>query len=153
MPNVIKWFFLVFIALVFVAVNAVAFDSRLGIASTISIAVAANLFALSLVVIWLGSYYQGLKDAGFLVFGHATLMLSAGLGIVALGIHGLLVGGCGFLISDRAIPGTISKVAAWATEHGVCPWLSMLFVLFGLFMLWPSLKLFYGITLRSRRTR
>jgi hypothetical protein len=80
-------------------------------------------------------------------------MLSAGIAFLGMGIHGVLTNSCGFLINNQRSPGTISKLATWATENVACSLLSVLFVVFGFFMLWPSLKLFYGIVVRSIKKR
>jgi hypothetical protein len=68
-------------------------------------------------------------------------MLSAGIGFLGFGSHGLLLDACGFLIRDQAIPGIISKLATWATGAGACPFLSLSFVAFGLFMSWAQLEI------------
>ena len=149
----IRWFFLAFIALTFVAGNGAVFGDNMTADARVFAFCAVNLLGLSMLAIWFGSYYQRFKGAGFLIFGHATLMLSAGIASLGMGIHGVLTNSCGFLISNQRSSGTISKLATWATANDVCLLLSALFVLIGLFMLWPSMKLFYGITNRSIKSR
>jgi hypothetical protein len=149
----IRWFFLAFIALTFVAGNGAVFGDHMTADARVFAFCAVNLFGLSIMAIWLGAYYQRFRGAGFLIFGHAMLMLSAGIAFLGMGIHGLLTNSCGFLINYQRSSGTISKLATWATENNACSLLSVLFVLFGFFMLWPSLKLFYGITSQSIKTR
>jgi hypothetical protein len=100
----VKWFFLLIIALMFWAANAAAFDSQLSFDSKIFAVVTANLFTLSLILIWLASYYQKFRSAGYGVFGHATVFLSGGIGFMGIGLHGLLIGNCNFLISHDRIP-------------------------------------------------
>jgi hypothetical protein len=149
MPNMIKWFFLSFIALILLSANAAAFDSQLSLDSKIFAVVAVNLFILSLALIWLGSYYQKYRGAGYGVFGHATVYLSGGVVLMGLGFHSILMGNCNFLIGHERIPSILSKLATLATENDACFWLSLFLVLLGLFLSWPSLKLIYGITWRS----
>jgi len=149
----IKWFFLFFIALILLVTNAAAFDSQLSLDSRIFAVLAVNLFTLSLMLIWLGSYYQKYRGAGFVVFGHATVYLSGGVGLMGLGFHSILMGNCNFLIGHERIPGIMSKLATLATEKGASSWLSLFLILLGLFLSWPSLKLFYGITRRSTGAR
>jgi hypothetical protein len=152
MLNMIKWIFLSFITLIFLVTNAAAFDSQLSLDSRIFAVLTVNLFTLSLVLIWLGSYYQKYRGDGYGVFGHATVYLSGGVGLIGLGFHSVLRGNCNFLIGHERIPGILSKLATLATENGACSWLSLFLVLLGLFLSWPSLKLFYGITRRSSGT-
>jgi hypothetical protein len=153
MPNMIKWFFFSFIALIFLVANAIAFANQLSLDSKIFALITVNLFSLSLVLIWLGSYYRQFGGAGYAVIGHATLSLSVGIGLMGLGFHSILMGNCDSLIGHERIPGILSKLATSATEYGICSWLSVFLILLGLFLSWPSLKLFYGITLRSSGTR
>ena len=146
-----KWFFLAFVVLTFVAVNATALGTQLSIGATVFAIVTVNIFAASLLAIWLGSYYLRYRAVGFPV-GHAALMLSAGLGFIGLGSNGLLSGTCAFLVSGQAIPGSISRLASWAMENDACTDLSLLLLLFGIFMLWPTLKLLYGVARRPTET-
>ena len=148
----IKWFLLSFIALILLVTNAAAFDSQLSVISRLFAVVAVNLFTLSLALIWLSSYYQKYRSAGYGVFGHATVFLSGGIGFMGLGFHSILMGNCNFLIRHERIPGIMSKLATLATETGACSWLSLPLILLGLFLSWPSLQLFYGITHRSSGT-
>ena len=152
MPNMIKWFFLSFIALIFLVANAAAFDSQLSLDSKIFAGLAVNLFALSLALIWLSSYYPKYRGSGYGVLGHATVYLSGGIGLIGLGFHGILMGNCNFLVGHERIPGIVSKLATLVTENDACSWLSLFLILLGLFVLWPSLKLLYGITCRSSGT-
>ncbi len=136
--------------LVFVAVNAVVFGSGMAMDSKIFIAIAGNIFGLSLLLIWLGCYFDRAKKIGLAVFGHAFLMLSIGLSFAALGLNGLLTGECGFLVSNRSVPGVLSRLAALAIENNACLLLCWGLIAIGLVIVWPSIKLFIGITSRSR---
>ena len=83
MPNMAKWFFIVFIAMPTFVMNAAAVDAQRGLVGLLYSLAAVNVFALSLFSIWL----------------------------------------------------------------------SFFVLVFGVFMLWPSLKLLYGMTSRSTRSR
>ncbi len=139
-----KWLFLAVIAVIFWAGNATFFDSQLSFVSKAIAAAAVNVFILSLILIWMSSYYQRFRSAGYGVFGHATVFLSGGIGFAGIGFHGMETGNCNSLIGHDRIPGALSKLAMWATENDVCYWLFFSCILFGLFMAWPSLNLFYG---------
>jgi hypothetical protein len=143
-PNMAKWFFIIFIAALTFVMNAAAVDIPRGLVGLLYGVVAVNVFALSLLCIWLASYYSKFSHLGLGVIGHALVFLAAGLGFIGIGHVGLIQKVCAF-------PG--SKVAAWASEHGACGLLSFFVLVFGVFTLWPSLELLYGITSRSTRSR
>lgn len=150
MPDMIKWLFLSFIALIFMVANAAAFDSQLSLDATIFAILAVNLFTLSLVLIWLSSYYPKYRSSGCGVLGHAAVSLSCGIGLIGLGLHGILMGNCNFLIGHERMPGFMARMATLATEKGACSWLSLFMILLGLFLSWPSLKLLYGVASTGR---
>lgn len=138
-----KWFFLAVVVTVACLGNVIAFESDAGLGSKAFAFTAVNMFALSLLVFWLGGYEQRPeRKAKLLVIGHATLMLSAGVGLAGWGYHGLRIGDCGFLRDTRRL----GDVARWANEHGVCGWLSSALIALGLWLLWPSARLFYRLT-------
>jgi len=135
-----KWFFFIFIASLTFTMNAAAADPRREFVALMYGLVAVNVFALSLLLIWLASYFPSFKHRGFGVVGHASVFLAAGVGFVGIGHLGLAQETCVF---------PQSRVAAWASGHGACGALSLLSIVFGVFVLWPSVKLLYGITGRS----
>lgn len=145
-----RWFILLFVMLVFVAVNAFAFHTGLTVDSKVFVAIAGNIFGVSLLLIWLGCYFERAKQLGLAVFGHAALMLSVGLSFIGFGFHGLLAGECSFLVDDRQVPGGLSRLAKFAIENNACLLLCWGLMAIGLVILWPSIKLFIGITSRSR---
>ena len=139
-----KWFFIICIALLTFMMNAAVVDPRRELVVLVYGLLVVNVFALSLLFIWLASYYSNFSHWGFGVMGHALVFSAAGLGFVGIGHFGLAQKACVF---------PESNVAAWASEHGACGALSLFSVVFGTFMLWPSLKLLYGITSRLTRSR
>ena len=144
MSNMTKWFFIIFIAALTFVMNAAAVDTQRGLAGLLYGLAAVNVFALSLLSIWLASYYSKFSHLGLGVMGHALVFLAAGLGLIGIGHVGLIQKVCVF---------PESRVAAWASERGACGLLSFFVLVFGVFMLWPSLKLLCGITSRSTRSR
>ena len=115
----------------------------------IFVLVAANLFVLSLLLFWGGGYVTKFRERGFLVFGHAMLYLSVGVGFIGLGYISLFLNGCQFLIHDL-YRGTISDIAKWSVETGNCSWVGIGFIIFGAFVTLPSVKLGIGL-LRGNR--
>jgi hypothetical protein len=149
----LKWFFLICIVFICIAANGAVLTGQYSLDAFLFSVTSLNLFALSLLLIWLSAYFRNFKNAGYLVYGHALLMLSAGIGLIGLGTHSALSGSCRFLIQDRRMPGLISRLAAWAMENHACSLLSLTLVGIGAFLMWPSLKLFFSMTCRSIGTR
>ena len=143
-----KWFFLAFIALLAVTGNAAIFES-LSLGRAIG-GIAFNLFILSLFVIWWASYFSGAQaKARLLAVGHAAIMLAAGIGIALIGTNVALANSCESLIFGYKPNGLLSQLATYLQSHGYCRELGFGVVLFGLFMAYPSIRLFVGITSRS----
>lgn len=143
-----KWFFLAFITTLAVTGNAAIFES-LSLDSAIG-SIAFNLFIISLVVIWWASYFSGAQaKARLLVLGHATLMLAAGIGISLIGTSVALANSCESLIFGNKPNGFLSLFATYLQSLGYCRELGFGIVLPGLFMAYPSIRLFIDITRRS----
>lgn len=147
------WFFFVFIALVFVTANGVAFTSQMNGSARVLSVIGVNLFAIALLLLWMGAYYEKFRNAGYLVIAHAVLMFSAGSGFMGIGMNGILGGECSFLISEGTRHGLIGKLAVWAEANEACALVSVVLMAFGLFMSWPGLKLLFGIRPRSATTQ
>lgn len=143
-----KWFFLAFIALLTITGNAAIFES-LSLGRAVG-GIAFYLFSLSLFVIWWASYFSGAQaKARVLVVGHAILMLAAGIGVALIGTHVALANSCESLIFGNKPNGLFSQFATYLQSRGYCRELGFGVVLFGLFMAYPSIRLFVGITRRS----
>ena len=143
-----KWFFLSFIALLAALGNIAIFES-LSLTRAI-VGIAFNLFLLSLLVIWWSSYFSGgLPKARNLVVGHALLMLAAGIGMAVIGVNTALANSCESLMSGNKPHGLLSQFATYVQSLGHCRVFGSVVVLFGLFMAYPSIRLFVGITRRS----
>lgn len=124
--------------------NVIAFEKDVGLGSKAFALTAVNIFALSLLAFWFGGYEQRPEQkAKLLIIGHAALMLAVGIGFVGWGYHGLIIEDCGFLARDT---GRLKDLVRWAIEHRACGWLSSAFIVLGVYLLWPSAKLFYRLT-------
>jgi len=143
-----KWFFLAFIALLAVTGNAAIFE-RISLGRALG-GIAFNLFTLSLILIWLASYFSDAPTkAQRLVLGHATLMLAAGIGISRIGINMALANSCESLIFGNKPNSFLSLFATHLQSLGYCRELGFGVFIFGLFMGYPSIRLFVGIKSRS----
>ena len=138
-----KWFFIFFIVLLAVAMNAAVLDAR-GYVPLIYGLLAVNTFAIALGFIWLAAYFHRFRHMGSGVLGHALVFFAAGAGFIGMGHQGLVTESCVF---------PSSAVSTWASKQGACTPLSLLAILIGIFMMWPSIKLLYGITNLSTRSR
>ncbi len=143
-----RWIFLAFVALLAAAGNAAIFES-LSLSRVIG-GIAFNLFILALLMVWRGSYFSDPHaKARLLVVGHATLMLAAGIGIFLIGTNMALANSCESLIFGTKPYGLVSQFAIHLQSLGYCRELGFGVVLLGLFMAYPSIRLFIGITRRS----
>lgn len=140
-----RYFFATFIALVTLVLNYAAFLGGLSGSALITSILAVNLFSLSLILFWIGGYSTETSRARYFIFGHATLFLSAGTGIFTAGLHSIVSESCVFLTRDEYSKNFIYRFTYWVAENSYCPWLGAGFMAFGVFMAWPSLKLFVGI--------
>lgn len=139
-----KWFFLALVVTVACLGNVMALDKDVGLGSKAFALAAVNIFGLSLLAFWFGGYAQRPElKAKLLIIGHAALMLGTGIALVGWGYHGLRIEGCGFLARD---PGRLSNLVRWVIEHHACGWLSSVLIVLGVWLLWPSAKLFYRLT-------
>jgi len=143
-----RWFFLASISLLAAAGNAAIFES-ISVSRTIG-GVAFNLFILSLAVVWRASYFSANQaKERLLVFGHATLMLATGVGIFLIGTNLALANSCESVIFGTKPHGLLSQFAIHLQRLGYCRELGFGVVIFGLFMAYPSVRLFIGMTHRS----
>ncbi|WP_211333013.1 hypothetical protein [Pseudorhodoferax soli] len=144
-----RWFFLTFVLLLAWLGNAAIFES---FSSARAIAgVAFNIFILSLFVIWWSAYFlTSPKRQRSLVVGHALLMFAAGIALVGAGADAFLAGSCeGFISSGQKSNRMRSQVASYLDTLGYCRELGIGVALLGLFLAYPSIRLFFGITRRS----
>lgn len=143
-----KWLFLAFIALLAIAGNAAIFEI-LSLGRAVG-GIAFNLFILALAAIWWASYFSGAQaKARLLVVGHASIMLSAGVGMALIGANVALSNLCESLIFGSKPRGLLGQFATYLESRGYCRELGFGVFLFGLFLAYPSIRLFVGITRRS----
>lgn len=144
-----KLFFLAFIALLAVTGNAAIFDV-LSLGRLIG-GIAFNLFTLSLVAIWWASYFSGTEaKARLLVAAHAGIMLAAGIGMAIIGAHVAVSNSCESLIFGSKPHGLLSQFATYLQSRNYCRELGLGVFFFGLFMAYPSIRLFVATTRRLR---
>ena len=143
-----KWLFLIFIALAVVTGNAIVFE-QISLSRTIG-GFAFNLGILALLLFWWASYFSSAQaKARRLVIGHATLMLALGIGIALSGTTMALTNSCESWIFGSRPTGFLRQLTTHIQSLGYCRELGLGVVLFGLFMAYPSGRLFVGITGRS----
>ena len=143
-----KWLFLAFIALLAITGNAAIFEN-LSLGRVVG-GIAFNLFILALFAIWWASYFSGAQaKARLLVVGHASLMLATGVGMAVIGAQVALSNSCESLIFESRPHGLFSQFATYLESRGYCQELGFGVALFGLFIAYPSIRLFIGITRRS----
>ena len=144
-----RWLFLTFILLLAWLGNAAMFESFSLIRAVAGFAF--NIFILSLFVIWRSAYFLlSPRRQQNLVVGHALLMLSVGLGLAVLGADAFLAGSCeNFISYGRTGNNFRSQVAGHFQNLGYCRELGFGGALLGLFLAYPSVCLFIGITRRS----
>ena len=143
-----KWIFLAFIALLAVAGNVAIFD---GISWVRVVGgVAFNLFIFALGAIWWAAYCSSAHaKAKLFVLGHASFMLAAGISMALIGAQAALSNSCESLIFGHRRPGLLSQLLSHVQAYGYCRELGLGIVLFGLFMAYPSIRLFVGLSRRS----
>lgn len=143
-----RWFFLAFILLLAIGGNCAVFEY---ISWTRLIGgFAFNVFVVALLVVWKFSYFSnGLAKARGLVVGHALFMLAAGVALVCVGGSSALSGSCESFISSSSAQGMRTQFATYVQSLGYCRELGLGVVLLGLFVGYPSIRLFIGITRRS----
>jgi hypothetical protein len=144
MPLMAKWIFITFIVVLGFAMNAAVIGREREMVSLLYSVAAVNTFAIGLLMIWLGSYFVRFRSAGIAVVGHAFVYLAAGVAFIGMGHVGL---------AERTCMFPSQKLSEWALENGACSALSLGSIGLGIFVLWPSAKLLYGITSRSTRSR
>lgn len=143
-----KWVFLAFIALLAITGNAAIFEI-LSWGRAIG-GIAFNLFIVALVAFWWASYFSTAQAKGqSLVVGHASLMLAAGIGMALIGAQVALANSCESLIFGGKPHGLFNQFATYLESRAYCRELGFDVGLFGLFMAYPSIRLFVGITRRS----
>lgn len=143
-----KWFFLVFIALLATIGNATIFE-LLSVGRLIG-GIAFNLFILSLLAFWWSSYFSGdYAKARGLVVGHALLMLSAGIALAVIGANAAFADSCKDFISSSKPHSLRNQSATYIQSVGNCRELGFGVVLLGLIMAYPSIRLFFSITRSS----
>ncbi|ELC7281172.1 hypothetical protein RJO76_002262 [Aeromonas veronii] len=126
--------------------NAVIFDSSLS--ARVIDCIAFNLFPLSLVLFWFGFYFSdGDKRAQLFVIGHALLVFSAGAGFVLIGTNIFLADSCEVVTFSGRTSGLLWRFSNYMQSIGHCRVLGGSIAVFGIFIAYPSARLFLKLKL------
>ena len=140
-----KWFLLALMVLFAFVVNAIFIDQWSWLVMMGGIAF--NLCVISLFVFWWSAYFRaGVAKARGQVIGHAILMLGMGIGMATLGADIMMTNRCDGLISDSRPRNYLSQLATYVKTTGYCRELGIGVVLLGLFLAYPSIRLFVGLS-------
>lgn len=143
-----KWFFLTFMLLLAFVGNAIFIDQWSWL--KVMAGIAFNLCVMALFVIWWSAYFRaGVAKAHGQVIGHAIMMLGMGFGMATWGADAAMSNSCDNLIFDSGSRGYLSQLAAYVKTTGFCRELGVGVVVLGLFLVYPSIRLFFGLLGRS----
>lgn len=77
------------------------------------------------------------------------MMLGMGIGMATWGADIVITNSCEGLISDPSSRSYLSQIAAYVKTTGYCSELGIGMILLGLFLAYPSIRLFFGLFGRS----
>jgi hypothetical protein len=138
-----RWFFLIFIVLLAVLGNAIVF-TNLSWQSVLG-AIAFNTFAVSMLTFWWASYFSNTEArARCRIVGHALLMLAAGMFLAIKGASAVLASHCSGVFSYEGKKTTL-QFAAYLDSLGLCHELGIVLIVIGVWLAYPSVRLFIGI--------
>lgn len=138
-----RWFFLIFIMLLAGFGNVVIFVNLSW--QSVAGAIAFNTFALSLLTFWWASYFSNTEArARRLFIGHALLMLAAGMYLAIKGANAVLASHCSGVFPYEG-KRTTPHFAAYLDSLGLCHELGIVLIVIGLWLAYPSVRLFIGI--------
>lgn len=143
-----RWFFLTFIALLAIAGNSAIFETFSVIRGIGG--VTFNLIVLALLLVWWASYFSKSSSKGSLLVGaHATLMFASGMAICLNGITGLIENSCTSLFVSNNRNGLLAQAVSKIQSLAYCRELGIGIVLLGLFVAYPSIRLFFSLSRRA----
>lgn len=143
-----RWFFLCVILALTVAGNYALLE-EMTVLRALWI-VAFNCFCAALSGAWWSGYFKhDSRRSRGLIVSHALLMLAAGLALWILGTTVLSEGSCRALISSSRFPGLLSRLGTHAEATGFCHPLGLALVIFGFFLAYPSVRLFFALRQRG----
>ena len=144
-----RWFFLGFVVLLALAGNAAIFESYSLLRAGGGLAF--NLFIASLLVVWWSAYFAGESRRGpGLVLGHALLTLASGFGLALLGSTVIASNSCEELMRERSPNGLQNQVFSYINSIGYCSEVGYAVLALGMWLSYPSLRLFVGLARSSR---
>ncbi|RVU33087.1 hypothetical protein EOE67_18190 [Rheinheimera riviphila] len=143
-----KWFFLAFMILLAVVGKTIFIDPWSW--RKVMAGIAFNLCVISLLIIWWSAYFRaGVAKASGQVIGHAIMILGMGIGMATWGADAVMSNSCDNLISDPSSRNYLSQLATYVKTTGFCRELGVGVVFLGLFLTYPSVRLFFGLAGRS----
>jgi hypothetical protein len=77
------------------------------------------------------------------------MMLGMGIGTATWGADIVITNSCESLLSDPSSRSYVSQIAAYVRTTGYCSELGIGMILLGLFLAYPSIRLFFGLSGRS----
>ncbi|TXG99703.1 MAG: hypothetical protein E6R09_09855 [Rhodocyclaceae bacterium] len=139
-----RWFFLPFIPLLAIVGNVMLLEQ----VSLIRVlgAVVFNAFVFSLGSLWWCSYFKsGEAKAKGLILSHALLIFSLASFFVLIGAEVTTSGNCSALISSSRPSSFRNQLVGYTQSFGLCRELGLVVVAFGLFLAYPSFRLFTSL--------
>lgn len=139
-----RWIFLLFLLLFAFVGNFFVFEhfSLLRMA----LGVATNMGMVALLLIWQAAYFlSGVQRARRQVVGHAWIMLAIAIVVIAVGADIVLHNSCEYLLTDVKENSLKNKLLGYVLSGGYCAELGVVMIGLGIFIGWPSLRLFYRL--------
>ncbi|WP_333796591.1 hypothetical protein [Rheinheimera sp.] len=141
---VMRWIFLLFLLLFAFVGNFFVFEhfSLLRMA----LGVATNMGMVALLLIWQAAYFlSGVQRARRQVVGHAWIMLAIAIVVIAVGADIVLHNSCEYLLTDVKENSLKNQLLGYVLSGGYCAELGVVMIGLGIFIGWPSLRLFYRL--------
>ncbi len=139
-----RWIFLLFLLLFAFVGNFFVFEhfSLLRMA----LGVATNMGMVALILIWQAAYFlSGVQRARRQVVGHAWIMLAIAIVVIAVGADIVLHNSCEYLLTDVKENSLKNQLLSYVLSGGYCAELGGVMIGLGIFIGWPSLRLFYRL--------
>ncbi len=139
-----RWIFLLFLLLFAFVGNFFVFEhfSLLRMA----LGVATNMGMVALLLIWQAAYFlSGVQRARRQVVGHAWIMLAIAIVVIAVGADIVLHNSCEYLLTDVKENSLKNQLLGYVLSGGYCAELGVVMIGLGIFIGWPSLRLFYRL--------
>lgn len=141
---VMKWFFLLFLLLFAFVGNFFVFEHFSVL--RLALGVATNMVMVALLLIWQAAYFlSDVQRARRQVVGHAWIMLAFAIAWMATGVDIVLHNSCEYLLTDIKENSLKNQLLGYVISGGYCAELGLVMIALGIFIGWPSLRLFYRL--------